>query len=531
MVKLEVSEVAKRKVANPTRLLLDRELLSRHGMAHSAQQIIHELTQAGLLSSDEVTQFDAEIRVGVEALLARLVELGHITRYQADKFAAGEASDICFGEYLVLEELGRGGMGTVLLARHRRMDREVAIKILPVSALESEAAVARFYQEVKVAAQLSHPNIVHAYDAGEHHGFHYLVMEYVRGHDLARVLEQLGSLPIPLALDYVQQAAAGLEYAHGKGVVHRDIKPANLLLDDGGAVKVLDMGLARLNGVGPAEQSLHLTTTGQVMGTVEYMSPEQAEDTRSADHRSDIYSLGCTLFRLLTGHSPFTRDTVVKTILAHREAPIPPIGENQGSVGDHLNQVFQRMVAKRPEDRYQRVAALIQDLQRLESQLSGSHDQAEATNPQQPVHAVTPAGSSNGAGDAAVVAADLVRPSDAGAGKAETHHASAPPQQGAVPTTSHRSQPGLVYVRPHRGKMLMAMGILSICTFYCVGFVVGMVTWVYAHNDLQEMRAGTRDDRGMSQTRTARILGGIAVILFVLSLVGWPFVGWLGRAN
>ena len=313
-------------------------------MAPSAEQILHELTQAGLLSSDEVTQFDAEIQVGVEALLNRLIELGHITRYQADKFAAGEASDICFGEYLVLEELGRGGMGTVLLARHRRMDREVAIKILPITALESEAAVARFYQEVKVAAQLSHPNIVHAYDAGEHHGFHYLVMEYVRGHDLARVLEQLGSLPTSLAVDYVQQAAAGLEYAHSKGIVHRDIKPANLLLDDVGTVKVLDMGLARLSGIGPTEQSLHLTATGQVMGTVHYMSPEQAEDTRSADHRSDIYSLGCTLFRLVTGRSPFAEDTVVKTILAHREAPIPSINESSGSSANGLDLIFQRMV-------------------------------------------------------------------------------------------------------------------------------------------------------------------------------------------
>ena len=502
-------------------------------MAPSAEQILHELTQAGLLSSDEVTQFDAEIQVGVEALLNRLIELGHITRYQADKFAAGEASDICFGEYLVLEELGRGGMGTVLLARHRRMDREVAIKILPITALESEAAVARFYQEVKVAAQLSHPNIVHAYDAGEHHGFHYLVMEYVRGHDLARVLEQLGSLPTSLAIDYVQQAAAGLEYAHGKGIVHRDIKPANLLLDDVGTVKVLDMGLARLSGIGPTEQSLHLTATGQVMGTVHYMSPEQAEDTRSADHRSDIYSLGCTLFRLVTGRSPFAEDTVVKTILAHREAPIPSINESSGSSANGLDLIFQRMVAKRPEDRYQQIAMLIEDLEQFQSQLSGNRNDPVTTRLPPSVPPNAEPDSTDQHNEAPIVGADLVRPSDGDAKKGEHPQATSPvvlvrsETAQPYPSRSTAEMPGVTYVYPHRGKMLLAMGVLSICTFYCVGLIVGIVTWVFANNDLQEMRRGTRDDRGLSQTWAAKVLAGIAIALFCLSLI--MSLTWSGR--
>ena len=340
-------------------------------MPQSAEKLLNELTAAGILSADEVTQFEQEIAVGVEALLDRLVADERITRYQAEKFLAGKSSDIYFGDYIVLEELGRGGMGTVLLARHRRMDREVAIKILPVTVLESETAVARFYQEVKVAAQLKHPNVVHAYDAGEHHGFHYLVMEYIRGHDLSRVLEQLGPVPPQMALDYIEQAAQGLEYAHRKGVVHRDIKPSNLLLDDEGEVKILDMGLARIGrgaGIGQ-EASLHLTTTGQVMGTVEYMSPEQAEDTRVADARSDIYSLGCTLYRLVTGQSPFSRDTVVKTILAHRESPIPLIATGDNPAMSFLNPLFQRMVAKNPDDRFQSAGELLVEIRNTRERL------------------------------------------------------------------------------------------------------------------------------------------------------------------
>ena len=343
-------------------------------MAESAHKVLHELTAAGLLSSDHATKYGEEIQTGADALLTRLVSDGHITEYQADKFRSGQASDIYFGDYVVIDKLGQGGMGTVLLAKHRRMDRQVAIKVLPVTVLESKDAVARFYQEVKVAAQLTHPSIVHAYDAGEHHGFHYLVMEYVPGHDLARVLSQLGLIPSSLALDYISQAASGLEYAHGKGIVHRDIKPSNLLLNDEGQIKILDMGLARIGGIGGVldpEVSQHLTTTGQVMGTVEYMSPEQAEDTRQADARSDVYSLGCTLYRLVTGRGPYSRETVVKTILAHRDAAIPVI-ETGMPEDESVNRLFKKMVAKNPNDRFQTATQLVEAIRQIEEGQSPS---------------------------------------------------------------------------------------------------------------------------------------------------------------
>ncbi|QEG20172.1 serine/threonine-protein kinase [Mariniblastus fucicola] len=334
----------------------------------SALKVLHELTAAGLLSSDAVTRFSTEIESGADALLDKLLAENVITQWQADKFRAGQASDIFLGEYLVLRELGRGGMGTVLLARHRRMDREVAIKVLPVTAMESESAVARFYQEVKVAAKLIHPNIVHAYDAGEHHGFHYLVMEFVEGHDLAHVVHEIGPLPLSMALDYLRQAAVGLKWAHGEQVIHRDIKPSNLLLDSKGNIKILDMGLARGTGSNGTldGKSIHLTTTGQVMGTVEFMSPEQAEDTRLADERSDIYSLGCTFYRLLNNVGPYSRDTVVKTILAHRNEPIPRLPQTGDPLQDGAQLIFEKMVAKRPEDRYQDMEQLISDIDQID---------------------------------------------------------------------------------------------------------------------------------------------------------------------
>ena len=243
------------------------------------------------------------------------------------------------------------------------MDRIVALKTLPSGVIKPET-VQRFYREVKAAARLSHRNIVTAFDAGEHAGTHYLVMEYVVGRDLAAIVKEKGPLPLRQAIDYVQQAARGLEFAHKHGVVHRDVKPSNLLVDQEGVVKILDMGLARLSeNLAGTPEAAELTGTGQILGTVDYMSPEQAEDVRSADHRSDIYSLGCTLFYLLTRRAVYGGETIVKRILAHRDAPLPSVMELRPDCPETLDAAIRRMLAKRPEDRPQSMADIIVDLE------------------------------------------------------------------------------------------------------------------------------------------------------------------------
>ncbi len=251
-----------------------------------------------------------------------------------------------FGEYSVIEKIGTGGMGQVFKALHRRMDRIVALKILPEGSVKSVAALARFQQEVRSAAKLIHPNIVTAYDAGEHEGSPFLVMELVEGRDLFQHVQEQGPLPVKKAVNCILQAARGLEYAHGKGIIHRDIKPANLLLGVDDTVRILDMGLASFR---PAEDEA-------LAGTVDYLAPEQTGETRRADQRSDIYSLGCTLFFLLTGKPLYEGKTVIQKVLAHREQPIPPLPS--------LDAVFQKMVAKTPESRYQSMTEVIQALQK-----------------------------------------------------------------------------------------------------------------------------------------------------------------------
>jgi len=340
-------------------------------MSPTIDEYVQQITELGLLTADQMAKFrkglpsDKPPRSAKE-YARELIRQNLLTEFQAKSIYRGSSKNLVFGDYLILEKIGEGGMGQVYKSRDRRNDRLVAFKVLSTSAVKSSKLVKRFQQEIDVASRLDHSNIVKMYEGGKLNKVRFMAMEYVKGIDLLSFIKDRNRrLDVGKAVDYVLQAARGLEYAHRQGIIHRDIKPSNLLLDENRTIKILDMGLARVvSDDEDDDEDNRLTVAGQMLGTARFMSPEQIEDSRTADLRSDIYSLGCTLYFLLRRKAPYRGDTMAHIMIAHMTEPIPSICKKREDVPEVIERIFERMVAKQPDDRYQSMPELIADLEK-----------------------------------------------------------------------------------------------------------------------------------------------------------------------
>jgi formylglycine-generating enzyme required for sulfatase activity/tRNA A-37 threonylcarbamoyl transferase component Bud32 len=332
-------------------------------------EFIDALQQYQLVDPARLGELDEHMYrgdTGPGALAEALVRWGWLTPFQAESVLAGRGRELNVGPYLLLARLGKGGMGEVFRARQQRLDREVALKVIRSDEFKQPAAVKRFQLEGRAAAQLKHPNVVTIYDAHEAGDAFYISMEYVEGTDLSRLVKRDGPLPVATACEYARQAALGLQHAHENGLVHRDIKPSNLIVtpaarDDRGTVKILDFGLAR--SVGALTDDGSLTPTDQWLGTPEYISPEQAQNSKEVDIRADIFSLGCTLYFLLTGRSAFSGNTRMEKLVARLSSTAAPASSVRPEVPRRLDRLLSLMLARDPDKRFQTPAEVAKALE------------------------------------------------------------------------------------------------------------------------------------------------------------------------
>lgn len=353
------------------RLLLENA--KRSGLV-TADQLIPILSQfkdpPGAADSNSPVK-EGFIRVAPDYLIPddarlvgqKLVEANLLTKWQIERLLEGKTKGFYLGKYKLMGQLGKGGMSTVYLAEHQVMRQLRALKVLPRNRVTDTSYLARFHLEARATATLDDPNIVRIHDVDNVEDTHFIVMEYVKGKDLQQILNSLEErnkskkspaekefLPLEAAVDYMVQAAEGLQHAHERGLIHRDIKPANLLLDERGVIKILDLGLALIND--SALASLTIEYNENVLGTADYLSPEQALNSHSVDHRSDIYSLGCTFYSLLTGHAPFHDGNIAQRLARHQSIMPNPIEKERPGCPKDLAAICWKMIQKRPEDRY-----------------------------------------------------------------------------------------------------------------------------------------------------------------------------------
>lgn len=366
----------------------------------TAANFLELVRQSQLISPDELNAAfaafeSASAKVKGDATAAdlarHLIRSSLITTWQADKLLSGKNKGFFLGKYKLLEPLGVGGMSFVYLAENQLLGQRRAIKVLPKSKVTDSSYLERFYREARAAAQLNHPNIVRTFDIDQQGDQHYMVMEFIDGEDLSSLVKRVGPLPINDAVDYLRQSAAALQHAHQAGLIHRDVKPGNLLLNKQRQVKLLDLGLAKFT-----DQLSNLTVVHNetLMGTADFLSPEQALHSHLVDRRADIYSLGGTFYFFVAGHPPFPDGTVAQRLVRHQSVEPPTLASLRPDCPAFLSQLCEWMMRKKVEDRCRDCGEILDylekwqrdpnialpSLQTRQPELSPSIDVASAAN-------------------------------------------------------------------------------------------------------------------------------------------------------
>lgn len=334
----------------------------------TVEQLLGLVRKSGLVSEQRIQEYvdklesDGTLPSEPRDMAERMIKDGLITNFQAEQYLLGKWRGFTLGKYKLLERVGVGGMGQVFLCEHMFMKRHVAVKVLPPAKADQPAALGRFYREARAAGSISHPNIVRTYDIDQDGNLHFIVMEYVDGPNLLDVVKKFGPLEMGRAVSYIRQVAIGLEYAFRNGIIHRDIKPGNILIDRRGKAQILDMGLARFFN----DQTDNLTVKYDdkiVLGTADYVAPEQVACSHSVDTRADVYALGASLYFLLAGHPPFPQGTISQKLLWHRTKDPTPVRQIRSDVPEGLAAIVARMMAKNPKARYQTCGEVAQALE------------------------------------------------------------------------------------------------------------------------------------------------------------------------
>jgi serine/threonine protein kinase len=324
----------------------------------TVEELLQLIRKSGMIEEQKLTGYlqrrhvDGGLPSDPKPATDHMIRDGLLTSFQAEQFLLGKWRGFTIGKYKLLERIGVGGMGQVFLCEHMFMKRRVAVKVLPPAKAEQPAALGRFYREARAAGSLEHPNIVRTHDIDQDGNLHFIVMEYVDGSNLLEIVKKFGPMNIGRAVAYCFQVALGLDYAFRAGIIHRDVKPGNVLIDRRGRAKILDMGLARFF----RDQNDLLTVKYDdkiVLGTADYVAPEQVANSHAVDVRADVYGLGCTLYFLLAGHPPFPAGTVSQKLLWHRTKDPTPIRQLRPEVPEGLAELLAILMAKEPRYRYQ----------------------------------------------------------------------------------------------------------------------------------------------------------------------------------